>query len=176
MPLISEEYRSLNESLHQSNETYGTSGKKWSPMIHELAVAMQTKDILDYGCGKSTLANNLPFKIQQYDPAIQKYSTRPHPSDIVVCTDVLEHIEPDCVDEVLDDLQSLTRKVGFFVIATRPAKKILEDGRNAHLIQSGLDWWLPKLWARYQIRTLKAEDHEFMVMVEAKRSKLEIVT
>jgi hypothetical protein len=95
---------------------------------------------------------------------------------MVVCTDVLEHIEPENVDDVLDDLQALTRRVGFFVIATRPAKKILEDGRNAHLIQHGLDWWLPKLWTRFHIRTLKAEDHEFMVMVEAKKSKLEIVT
>lgn len=169
MQLISESYRNLNEKLHETNETYGTSGKKWSPMIHELAAALQTRDVLDYGCGKSTLAANLPFRIQQYDPAVPKYSSRPIPADIVVCTDVLEHIEPEHIDSVLDDLRALTRKVGFFVIATRPAKKTLEDGRNAHLLQHSLDWWMPKLWERFTIRSIKSEDGEFMAMVEAKR-------
>lgn len=168
MQLISESYRSLNEKLHETNETYGTSGKKWAPMVHELANAMQTRDILDYGCGKSTLANNLPFRIQQYDPAVPKFSGRPHPADLLVCTDVLEHIEPENLDSVLDDIESLTRKAAFLTIATRPAKKTLEDGRNAHLIQESLEWWLPKLLSRFKVRTLKADDSEFMVMLEAK--------
>ncbi len=175
MQLISEEYCNLNKNLHKSNETYGVSGKKWAPNIYELAITLNTKDILDYGCGKSTLANNIPFKIQQYDPAIQKYSTKPHPSDIVVCTDVLEHIEPDLLDNVLDDLKSLTRKIGFFVVATRPAKKVLEDGRNAHLIQKSLEWWLPKFWSRFNIRSLQVEDGEFVIMVEVKPTILRAV-
>lgn len=172
MPLISEDYRSLNQKLHASNDQYGTSGKKWAKTIHQLAVSMQTMDILDYGCGKSTLAINLPFKIQQYDPAVPKFSAKPHPSDIVVCTDVLEHIEPENLDEVLNDLAGLTRKVAFLTVATRPAKKTLEDGRNAHLIQEGVEWWLPKLWQRFTIRNLQVEDGEFVLVAEAKKPKL----
>jgi hypothetical protein len=172
MPLISEEYRSLNEKLHKSNVEYGTSGKKWSINIHELAVTLNTNDILDYGCGKSTLANNLPFSIQQYDPAVPKYSAKPHPSDIVVCTDVLEHIEPENLEDVLDDLKNLTRKVGFFTVATRPAKKVLDDGRNAHLLQNGIEWWLPKFWSRFTIRSLQVEDGEFVLMVEARQLRI----
>lgn len=172
MQLISEEYRGLNEDLHKSVPEYGTSGKKWAANIYELSVALGTKDILDYGCGKSTLSNNLPFAIQQYDPSIKKYSSRPVAADIVVCTDVLEHIEPEHLDSVLDDLKSLTRKVAFFTVATRPAKKTLADGRNAHLLQHGVDWWLPKFWSRFIIRTLQVEDGEFVLMVEAKRLRI----
>lgn len=141
MQLITDEYRELNEKLHASNEAYGVSGQKWAGTITDLAVAAGTQDILDYGCGKSTLAKNLPFKIQQYDPAIEKYAKLPEPADIVVCTDVLEHIEPELLGEVLDHLASLVKRVGFFTAATRPAVKTLEDGRNAHLIQEDARWW-----------------------------------
>jgi hypothetical protein len=38
-----------------------------------------------------------------------------------------------------------------FVIATPPAEKILPDGRNAHLIQEPITWWMPKLEARWVV-------------------------
>ena len=167
MQTISEDYRSLNEKLHE-NDSYGVSGQKWAGVVMEMSQAIGTQDVLDYGCGKSTLAQSLPFIIKQYDPAIKKYSDRPRPADIVVCTDVLEHIEPDLIDNVLDDLKDLTKKAGFFVIANRPAKKTLEDGRNAHLIQEGLEWWLPKLWERFRIINMNNYGGEFLVAVEAK--------
>jgi 2-polyprenyl-3-methyl-5-hydroxy-6-metoxy-1,4-benzoquinol methylase len=65
----------------------------------------------------------------------------PEPHDIVACTDVLEHIEPDCLDDVLKDIRRCTKKVAFLLIATRPAIKVLADGRNAHLIQQPYTWW-----------------------------------
>lgn len=76
---------------------------------------------------------------------IPELSERPTQHDLVVCSDVLEHIEPECVVSVLLDLQSLTKKVLFIDVATRPAKKILPDGRNAHLIQLLGGWWLTEL-------------------------------
>lgn len=140
--LITDEYRKLNEKLHETNKGYGTSGHKWAQQIAGLAKMVGTTDILDYGCGKSTLAQNLPFSINQYDPAIAKYSMAPEPADIVVCTDVLEHIEPECIVEVLRDICRLSKQMTFLCIANRPAKKTLEDGRNAHLIQENDIWWL----------------------------------
>ena len=122
-----------------------------------------------HGCGKSTLANNLPFHINQYDPCIEKYAGTPEAADIVVCTDVLEHIEPDYLDNVLDDLQRLTRKVGFFTVATRPAVKTLSDGRNAHLIQRPVEWWVPKLCERFMLTMIQNfNDSEFLAIVEAR--------
>ena len=140
--LITDEYRKLNERLHETNKHYGASGHRWAAQIQSLAKMVGTTDILDYGCGKSTLAQNLPFNIKQYDPAIPKYSALPDAADMVVCTDVLEHIEPECIENVLRDICRLTKTMAFIVIANRPAKKTLEDGRNAHLIQENEMWWL----------------------------------
>ena len=56
-------------------------------------------------------------------------------ADLVCCIDVLEHIEPELIDNVIFDLSTIVIKFGFFSIHQGPAGKILLDGRNAHLIQ-----------------------------------------
>ena len=75
-----------------------------------------------------------PLRIQHYDPAIPDWADAPEPCEMVACIDVLEHIEPELIGNVLDDLQRVTRSIGLFTMATMPAVKVLEDGRNAHLI------------------------------------------
>lgn len=167
MQTITEEYRKLNEELHRVRDDYGAGGMRWAKEIFELAKSVGTEDILDYGCGKSTLAQNMPFNIQQYDPAIPKYSAKPHPADIVTCTDVLEHIEPDHLDDVLADLARLTRKVAFMVVATREAKKTLPDGRNAHLIVEDGPWWFSKMIKYFDIQSyLRMGTHEIIFVAE----------
>jgi len=149
--LISANYKNLNSKLHQSNESYGTSGMKYAQEIMAICFQNGTQDVLDYGCGKSTLANNLPFTIQQYDPCVDRFSAKPWPADIVVCTDVLEHIEPDCINDVIAHIGALTKKVAFLSVANGPALKVLEDGRNAHLIQEKPEWWLEKISANLDV-------------------------
>lgn len=151
MQTITDEYRKLNKELHKTNDEYGTSGLRWVKEIFDLSERLKTKDILDYGCGKSTFAHNFPFKIKQYDPAVERYSATPEPADIVVCTDVLEHIEPELLDNVLGDLARVTKIAGFFSIAHRPAVKFLSDGRNAHLIIESPEWWMEKLKEHFTI-------------------------
>lgn len=163
--LYSTEYAKLNKKLHETNDSYGTSGKKYLIPITMLSDSFDTKDILDYGCGKRTLEKALGFEINNYDPAIEGFEKIPEPSDIVVCTDVLEHIEPECLDDLLDDLKRCVKKVGFFIVATRPAQKILEDGRNAHLIQNDFDWWLPKFESRFKIDFVDGTDKAFAIIV-----------
>ena len=58
--------------------------------------------------------------------------------------------------------------MGLFVIATGPAKKILDDGRNAHLIQEGPDWWLPKLMQRFELLQCQTDKHSFAVLIRPK--------
>lgn len=139
---------------------------RWVKEIAELSRQYKTQDILDYGCGKSTLSLNLPLPIKQYDPAIKRYSDPPEPADIVVCTDVLEHIEPEYLEAVLDDLKRLVKKAGFFTVACVEAKKVLADGRNAHLIVESPEWWLRKLMERFYIKFFNAMDRECLVVVE----------
>lgn len=165
--LITEEYREMNKQLHAERQDYGAFGSKWAGHVRELAEALKTSDVLDYGCGKGTLALNLPWPIRQYDPAVPAFADRPEPADLVVCTDVLEHIEIECLDALLDDLRRVTLKVLVSAVATRPAKKKLPDGRNAHLIIQPIEWWLPKLMQRFTLRTLQNVDEEFFAVFES---------
>ena len=88
---------------------------------------------------------------------------------MVACIDVLEHIEPQCLDSVLDHLAALTEGVAFLSIHTGPAVKVLSDGRNAHLTQEPMMWWLPKLWNRWELQTVQATgEHSFFVVGTAK--------
>ena len=148
--LISPEYAALNAELHRQKESYGgifTNAANFS----RVADYYGTKDILDYGCGKGVLAKALSWMIKEYDPAIPGKDGPAEPADIVVCRDVLEHIEPECLEAVLSDLVRCVKKVGLFTIATGPSWKTLADGRNAHLIQRSCAWWREKLSAYFSI-------------------------
>jgi len=131
--------------LHQTSPDYGTSGYKHADRIQQLAKQIGTKDLLDYGCGKQTLSKSLPFAITNYDPFIAGFDADPRVHDLVVCSDVLEHIEPECIGDVITHLSSKVGKALFVDVACRPAKKVLADGRNAHLIQTAPSWWLTQL-------------------------------
>jgi len=164
--MISDEYRKMNAQLHASKPGYGTGGARWARMVQDLCESWNTRDVLDYGCGKGRLAEALPFPIAQYDPAIPEHASDPKPCDLVVCTDVLEHIEPDQLSAVLDHLRDLTLKVGLFNVATRRAHKTLPDGRNTHLIVEPIDWWLPMLRERFKsVELVEATVSEFTVLV-----------
>lgn len=137
---ITDQYKQLQEQLHAQG-TYGLSGAKHADRILDLCKKLQTRDVLDYGCGQQTLQKSLPFPIKNYDPCITGLDSEPSASDIVVCSDVLEHVEPVCLPEVLRHLRALTKKVLFLDINNKPAQKYLADGRNAHLIQESAFWW-----------------------------------
>ena len=162
---ITPEYLEQNRKLHATGK-YGVSGQAWAPHVRQLSEQLRTRDILDYGCGQKRLERSLGFPIRNYDPCIEGLDAPPEPADLVACTDVLEHIELDCLDDVLDDLKRVTRKVGFFVVATGPAEKFLPDGRNAHLIQEGQDWWLPKFSSRFEVAQVNPLDRGFWVVVK----------
>jgi hypothetical protein len=160
--LISPDYRRQNEQLHDG-ERFGNTGHVWADAVRQLTRI--SRDILDYGCGQRTLEKSLGFAIKNYDPCIAGFDGPAPPADIVVCTDVLEHVEPECLDAVLDDLKRVTLKIGFFVIHTQPALKTLPDGRNAHLIQKPSSWWLPRLCQRFEVAHLQRAPGGFLVMV-----------
>ena len=140
-------------------------------MVHQVAQHCIVTDILDYGCGKGELSKALGrrYRIAGFDPAIPEADTPPEPCEFVFCGDVLEHIEPECLEAVLDDLQRVVLKHGLFIVATRPAKKTLPDGRNAHLIIEPLEWWIPKLSRRFYLKSFQNFGNKaFMVLVGKK--------
>lgn len=169
MQLISDEYRKLNKKLHETNAGYGAIGGEHVERILNLCKLYNTKDILDYGCGKGTLAINFPFNIHQYDPAVEQHSALPEPADILACTDVLEHIEPEYIANVLDHISSLIKKVAYFVISISPAKKHLPDGRNAHILLRPANWWLDEFNKRFDVLNFMKSDMGCYFLVEPKK-------
>jgi FkbM family methyltransferase len=166
--LISDEYRQLNQTLHQDNPDYGVSGHKRTDMVLYLTQELKTQNVLDYGCGKGTLAKSLPFPIREYDPAIPGKDADPKPADIVICSDVLEHIEPDYIDSVIGDIARCTERAAYLVIHTGPAMKTLADGRNAHLIQENRAWWYRKLEQHFHIEDMEEHGPELHTLVKPK--------
>lgn len=170
-PRISEEYRRMNNHMHEDNERYGTSGHLYAEQVLEILSASGSRTVLDYGCGKNTLAQALPqVVVRGYDPCVPGFDAEPKPADMVVCTDVMEHIEPEKVDSVLAHIAYLSINVTMMVIALVPAKKTLADGRNAHLIVESMDWWITKLMPIFDIKMLHHLDNRFMVVMEAKHA------
>jgi 2-polyprenyl-3-methyl-5-hydroxy-6-metoxy-1,4-benzoquinol methylase len=167
--LISPEYRDLNAQLHATNMAYGVGGEKHVPNVLKMCGVLKTKDVLDYGCGKGRLAKALPFHIQEYDPAIPGKDESPKPADIVVCTDVLEHIEPDKLLYVLHDLRRVVRVAGFFLVHTGPAQKTLPDGRNTHLLQHPKAWWEKRLRKFFTVAKVEQQGPELLFIVGPKR-------
>lgn len=167
--LISADYRRLNQELHEKNLAYGVGGGKHATLVKKLYKILQKTtefvSVLDYGAGKGYLAKELPFPIAEYDPAIPGKTESPKPADLVLCTDVLEHIEPERLRLVLFDLKRCIKQVGYFTIHTGPAAKTLSDGRNTHLIQKDLKWWRSKLSKYFTVVKIIAVGAELHVTV-----------
>lgn len=119
--------------------------KKWQP-----------HSILDYGCGKGVISAYLRdqypnTKVDGYDPAVPIYKEAPNkPYDCIVCIDVLEHIEPSYIHEVLEHINTLSNRYIWLRIDTIPARKFLDDGRNAHLLLHDQEWWTELLSRRIE--------------------------
>jgi uncharacterized Rossmann fold enzyme len=172
--LISDEYRELNAKLHSDILGYGVGGGRHAKTVQKLCKSLKSTSVLDYGCGKGYLAKELPFPIWEYDPAIPGKDAAPRAADLVVCADVLEHIEPEKLDFVLDDLRRCTKKVGYFVVHTGPSSKILADGRNSHLIQQPKAWWEEKMGIYFQIGKVLESGHLLYFVVGPKKAKLSV--
>jgi hypothetical protein len=174
--LISNEYRRLQQELHK-NPQYGVASTHFAPLVARVMNQNNVAELLDYGAGKGRLGDTLmdqrlvehPFRLQQYDPAIPHWADTPEPTEMVACIDVLEHIEPHLLENVLDDLQRVTVSIGLFTVSTVLAEKELADGRNAHLIVEGPEFWLPKFMERFELHSYQKVPDGFYVMVQAKQ-------
>lgn len=163
--LISATYRDLNHQLHVDNPAYGVGAEKYAPTVIKLCEEFKTTDCLDYGAGKRRLGRALPFHIAEYDPAIPEIAESPKPANIVLCFDTLEHVEPDKINAVLEDLKRCVKTFGYFIIHTREAGKSYANGENTHLIQRGRSWWESKLAKRFKITKIIEADPHLHVMV-----------
>lgn len=143
--LASAGYRGQLQQLH-AKQKWGADGAKHAEAVRKLVDDFAPATILDYGCGEGRLAERLkPIRVSNYDPGIAAFAKMPKPCDLVVCTDVLEHVEPQKLEAVLDHIYRVCGKAAYFVIDLKAANAILPDGRNAHLSLHSFDWWIEKL-------------------------------
>ena len=147
--MFSDEYLQKLKSLHGNpKKKKGFGGKiKELGNFETYLTKWQPITMLDYGCGKgailSHLQNKYPnIKIEGYDPAVVMFDKISRQSyECIFSNDVLEHIEPDHIHKVLKHINELSTKYLWLRIDTVPARKVLPDGRNAHLIIENIDWW-----------------------------------
>jgi len=172
METISKEYLLMQKKLHL-NTGYGVASVVFAPLVSEIITAYDSKSLCDYGAGKKRLAealkelNNLPELYFPYDPAFPEYG-EPKKADLISCIDVLEHIEPDFIDNVIAELSSITTKHCFCTVNRAPAQKVLPDGRNAHLIQESTSWWLEKFVKHFEVIqvTQMTDSHGFWLLLK----------
>jgi len=93
---------------------------QFAPIISQMIDRMGITEVLDYGCGNGALAAHLKadhaFTLQRYDPAHEDYAGAPLPMQMVVAIDVLQHVEPQFIGPVLEELKMLTNVALFAVI------------------------------------------------------------
>lgn len=173
--LCSEEYFEILQHEHNTPNKWGKAAKSRFVQIVEFIKKQQYTDILDYGAGSANrlsgmLESEYPgeFTCTDYDPGIPEISQKPAPHNLVTCVDVLEHVEPDLLNNVLSDLQRVTLKAGYFVISTVPASRILKNGKNAHLIIETAEWWEQQLLEYFEIISVHKTKFDLVVCVVPK--------
>lgn len=143
--LISPAYLQEQKVLHASPRGYGERGRKWADTVLALAKTHDAGSILDYGCGQGSLVKALrgqtSARLDEYDPAIPGKESLPSFADLVVCTDVMEHVEGACLPSVIAHLSVLTRRVLFLVISLVPTAKTLTNGDQAHISLYPVAYW-----------------------------------
>ena len=151
MPLTRENFINQYSEIHKKKR-YGHTSKSLLHLLLPYIEEIEAKSILDYGCGQSSLIDELKdifdpndegnIKTFRYDPAIDGYAKLPEEKvDLVICTDVLEHIPCQDLDQVIEKILALGQQA-IFVIATKKAREILPDGSNAHCSVYNKYWWL----------------------------------
>jgi len=148
-------------------------------MVSSIIDKLELDTVLDYGAGSNlsltqTLKPSRDIRYQPYDIGVPEYADSPESAELVTCIDVLEHIEPEYLENVLDHLEELTEVVLFASVHMGPAGKVLDDGRNAHLTQEPPEWWLPKFLERFDLQTFQiVSPVEFFVIANNRSLSLE---
>lgn len=157
MTIVNRSYVDQYQDIHATGR-YGASSTKIKNVVQLCLLEISPTVILDYGCGQSLLYRELnpngDRKVYRYDPAIPDIADMPiEKADLVINTDVMEHIPKQDTDDVLAHIASLSKFV-FFNIATCKAKRILPTGENAHCNVKDAEWWNNKVSQHFENTTV----------------------
>jgi hypothetical protein len=120
--------------------------------IGELVTMFGVRTILDFGSGAGDQYQD-PHNVHRrwglqwhnirlYDPAFPGINERPKDNyDMVISSDVLEHIRKADVPEAIDFMFKHSRKIVWASVCCREAKKLFDDGTNMHVTIEPVTWW-----------------------------------
>lgn len=157
------DYIKQYELLYKIKKNYGKTSIKLYDMLKKIINDLNISSVLDYGCGKSKLLDlikkNSKIKIFKYDPAIKKYSKlTKNKTDLVICTDVLQHVPLYDLDRVLKEIKSKGIYILFYIKCTNHKTK-LPNKTYANCTVYDKKWWLEKLSNYYDdIKEIKISD------------------
>ncbi len=129
-----------------ATRAYGRSSEVYAGLIQrQLDGIPPIKSVLDFGCGQSRLVDWVAklndAEARRYDPAIPEFATPPtQPADLVICTDVMEHIPENDIDDLFAQIRALTSHA-FFAISLVEAVETLPNGENAHCTVRPKNFW-----------------------------------
>ena len=184
--MITEDYKEQLQAHRASNPEWGSTAAKYAGLdvVRMLERVRQAKTVLDFGCGTGSLARYIrahaPREIEvfEYDPSVPGKDTIPDRKfDMIVSTDVMEHIEPESLNETLRWLHNHAEMAMLHVIACGPTNRKLPDGRDVHLIQQPISWWRGRLeqgpWVAQEVAQVmqirrRAERHRGHIYLEKK--------
>ena len=160
--MYTDSYKLLQEQYHIACPEYGCSSSKWATSIIDLAKQFGIKTILDYGCGKGLLRTlGDSYDVTLFDPFVEEFKQRPKDNyQLVICTDVMEHTEPQFTNEIISDIFYYSNYLVFFNIAVTPAVKTLPDGRNTHINLKSINEWTKILLKYFNLINVSKQFNE----------------
>ena len=173
---FTKEYAEMQKQMHEHYTKYGAGVPALLQTIFSMTSQLVKRHgsltVLDYGSADGNVERGLTEKFWvppgvsfvNYDPFIEGSSKDPDPANLVLCMDVMEHVEPQCTEAVLDHIQALTKNVVLFSICMIPAKKVLPDGRNAHINLRDAEYWMCQVRKRFIVSEFKAT-HDALLFV-----------
>jgi len=151
---ILSEYRSLAAN---GGNFHGLSVLQHRDSIRKLARSVDARSMLDWGCGRGD-AYRSPHKLHHqlgisrkdvflYDPSFPQHDRKPTGKyDLVVSSDVAEHVMEVDVPVYLGSLFAHAKKAVWLSHCSRPAKKFFSDGvTNLHCTIKPHAWWREKM-------------------------------
>jgi 2-polyprenyl-3-methyl-5-hydroxy-6-metoxy-1,4-benzoquinol methylase len=119
----SDDYQAQLQRVHSqrtAHKAWGTTGGRnaGAELVGILRGRGDIKSVLDFGCGQRTLEKYVQASPDchtvewfNYDPGLPGLDELPTRNfDMIVSTDVLEHVEPELIDETIEWMQAHSKK------------------------------------------------------------------
>ncbi len=157
---ITQEYKDevfqKHAATQQGGKPWGHTAVRFGGGAHVIALLDKTtphiRTMLDYGSGEGTLRAHVEHErpgrvvFTEYDPGMPGIDKVPSGTfDLVVTTDVLEHVEPHLLAETIREISDLADITVYHNIPCYPTASNFTSGpyigKNIHLTVEEPKWW-----------------------------------